>query len=328
MQFGQLKRREFIKLSGVFALAWPMVARAQHAPKIARIGCLSFGPPPGRLELLKEGLRELGYVEGKNILLEAVWAETVEQLPELATELVRQNVDVIFAPSSTEVEPARHATQAIPIVFAFHADPVGIGHVASLPHPGGNVTGLTMLLTDLSAKELEILKEAVPQAGRIGVLWNPTTPSHAPALKAIEAGGEKLGVQLVMLPAGTTEEIVAAFETMSGERVEAFLIVSSPLARVDRNLLAELELKHGLPGMFGSGEFVEVGGLMSYAADLNDLTRRAAIYIDKILKGTKPADLPVEQASKYQLMINLKTAKALGLDLPPMLVARADKLIE
>jgi putative tryptophan/tyrosine transport system substrate-binding protein len=323
-----MRRREFISLLGAAAAQWPMSARAQHAAKIPRIGCLSFGPPPGRIELLREGLRELGYVEGKNILLEPVWAETVDQLPELATKLVRENVDVIFAPSSTEVEPARRATQTIPIVFAFHADPVGIGHVVSLPRPGGNITGLTMLLTDLSSKELEILKEAVPHAERIGVLWNPTTPSHAPALKAIEAAGEKLGVQLLMLSAKATDEIAVAFETMSRERVEAFLVVSSPLARVDRTLLAELELKHRIPGMFGSGEFVEAGGLMSYAADLNDLTRRSAIYIDKILKGTKPADLPVEQASKYQLLINLKTAKALGLDLPPMLVARADELIE
>jgi putative tryptophan/tyrosine transport system substrate-binding protein len=323
-----VRRRELIKLSGILTLTWPITSRAENAQKIPRIGCLSFGPPPGRIELLREGLRELGYVEGKNVLLIPLWAETVDQLPELATELVRQRVDVIFAPSSTEVEPARRATQTIPIVFAIHADPVGIGHVASLPHPGGNITGLTMLLTDLSAKELEILHEAVPQARHIGVLWNPTTPSHAPALKAIEAGGEKLGVQLLMLPAKTTDEIAAAFEMMSRERVEAFLVVSSPLARVDRTVLADLEVKHRLPGMFGSGEFVEVGGLMSYAADLDDLTRRAALYVDKILKGVKPADLPVEQASKYQLLINLKTAKALGLDLPPMLLARADKLFE
>ena len=235
---------------------------------------------------------------------------------------------MIFAPSSTEIEAARRATHTIPIVFAFHADPVGVGHVASLPRPGGNITGLTMLLTDLSAKELEILKEAVPQAGRIGVLWNPTTPSHAPALKAIEAGAEKLGVKLGIVPAQTRDDFPVAFAAMVEERADAVLAVSSPLARVERNLLAELELKHRLPVMFGSRWNVEVGGLMSYAADLDDLTRRAAVYIDKILKGTKPADLPIEQASKYQLVINLKTAKALSLDLPPMLLARADEVIE
>jgi putative ABC transport system substrate-binding protein len=281
-----------------------------------------------RVEVLGAALRDLGYVEGKNIVMETMWAETVDELPALAAELVRRNVNVIFAPSSTEVEPARQATHTIPIVFSYHADPVGIGHVASLPRPGGNVTGLTMLLTDLSAKELEILKDAVPQAERIGVLWNPTTPSHAPALKAIEAGAEKLRVKLRIVPARTRDDLPAAFAAMVDERVDALLVVSSPLARVESSFLAELELKHRLPAMFGTRWNVEAGGLMSYAADLDDLTRRAAVYIDKILKGTKPADLPVEQASKYQLVINLKTAKALGVDLPPVLLARADEVIE
>jgi putative tryptophan/tyrosine transport system substrate-binding protein len=281
-----------------------------------------------RVEVLGAALRELGYVEGKNIVMETMWAETVDELPGLAAELVRRNVNVIFAPSSTEVEPARQATHTIPIVFSFHADPVGVGHVASLPRPGGNITGLTMLLTDLSAKELEILKDAVPQAERIGVLWNPTTPSHAPALKAIEAGAEKLGVKLRIVPARTRDDFPAAFAAIVDERADALLVVSSPLARVERNFLAELELKHRLPAIFGSRWNVEAGGLMSYAADLDDLTRRAATYIDKILKGAKPADLPVEQASKYQLVINLKTAKALGLDVPVSVLARADEVIE
>jgi putative ABC transport system substrate-binding protein len=292
---------------------------------------LIFGPPAAsadRVQVLGGALRELGYVEGKNIATEKMWAETVDELPGLAAELVRRNVDVIFAPSSTEIEAARQATRTIPIVFAFHADPIGVGHVASLPRPGGNITALTMLLTDLSAKELEILKEAVPQAGSVAVLWNPTTPSHAPALKAIEAGAEKLGVKLVLVPARTRDDLPVAFATMVEERADAVLVVSSPLIRVERNLLVELELKHRLPAMFGSRWNVEVGGLMSYAADLDDLTRRAAIYIDRILKGTKPADLPVEQASKYQLVINLKTAKALDLEIPPTVLARADEVIE
>jgi putative tryptophan/tyrosine transport system substrate-binding protein len=300
-------------------------------PTIPRVGSLIFGPPAAsasREEVLGAALRGLGYVEGKNIAMERMWAETVDELPGLAVELVRRNVNVIFAPSSTEVEAARQATHTIPIVFAFHADPVGVGHVVSLPRPGGNITGLTMLLTDLSGKELEILKEAVPQAGRIGVLWNPTTPSHPPALKAIEAGAEKLGVELGIVPARTRDDLPVAFATMVEERVDAVLVVSSPLARVERNLLAELELKHRLPVMFGSRWNVEAGGLISYAADLDDLTRRAPVYIDKILKGTKPADLPVEQASKYQLIINLKTAKALRLDLPSTLLARADEVFE
>jgi putative ABC transport system substrate-binding protein len=324
-----MKRREFVTLLGG-AVAWPGWGQAK-LPTIPRVGSLIFGPPAAsasREEVLGAALRELGYVEGKNIAMERMWAETVDELPGLAAELVRRNVNVIFAPSSTEVEAARQATHTIPIVFAFHADPVGVGHVVSLPRPGGNITGLMMLLTDLSGKELEILKEAVPQAGRIGVLWNPTTPSHPPALKAIEAGAEKLGVELGIVPARTRDDLPVAFATMVEERVDAVLVVSSPLARVERNLLAELELKHRLRVMFGSRWNVEAGGLISYAVDLDDLTRRAAVYIDKILKGTKPADLPVEQASKYQLIINLKTAKALGLDLPSTLLARADEVFE
>jgi putative ABC transport system substrate-binding protein len=326
-----MKRREFVTLLGG-AVAWPATGWGQaKLPTIPRVGSLIFGPPAAsasREEVLGAALRGLGYVEGKNIAMERMWAETVDELPGLAVELVRRNVNVIFAPSSTEVEAARQATHTIPIAFAFHADPVGVGHVVSLPRPGGNITGLTMLLTDLSGKELEILKEAVPQAGRIGVLWNPTTPSHPPALKAIEAGAEKLGVELGIVPARTRDDLPVAFATMVEERVDAVLVVSSPLARVERNLLAELELKHRLPVMFGSRWNVEAGGLISYAADLDDLTRRAPVYIDKILKGTKPADLPVEQASKYQLIINLKTAKALRLDLPSTLLARADEVFE
>ena len=327
-----MRRREFITLLGS-AAAYPATARGQEAklPTIPRIGCLVFGTAAdsaSRAEVLGAALRELGYIEGKSIVIETMWYDAVGELPRLAAELVRRNVNVIFAPSSTEVEAVRQATHTIPIVFSFHADPVGVGHVASLPRPGGNITGLTMLLTDLSAKELEILKEAVPQAQRIGVLWNPTTPSHAPALKAIEAGAEKLRLNLRLVPAATRDDFPVAFAAMVDERADAVLVVSSPLARVERNFLAELELKHRLPAMFGSRWNVEAGGLMSYAADLDDLTRRAAVYIDKILKGAKPADLPVEQASKYQLAINLKTAKALGLTLPESFLVRADEVIE
>jgi putative ABC transport system substrate-binding protein len=226
------------------------------------------------------------------------------------------------------VEAARQATRTIPIVFAVHADPVGIGHVASLPRPGGNITGLTMLMTDLAAKELEILKEAVPQATRIGVLWNPTTPSHPPAVQAVKDAGEKLGVELRMAPVRTAEDFDGALASMAAERVGAVLVLGAPLILSHRARLAELALKYRLPSMFGIREPVEAGGLMSYAADLNDLTQRAAVYIDKILKGAKPADLPVEQASKYELFINLKTAKAIGLTMPEAFLLRADKVIE
>jgi putative ABC transport system substrate-binding protein len=327
-----MRRRDFITLLGGAAAAWPFAARAQQVPKAPKIGYLGFGPASAyatRVEALRAGLRDLGYVEGKNLVIEFRWADGVDQLPALAAELVRINVDVIFASSSTLVEPARQATQTIPIVFSNHADPVGIGHVASLARPGGNVTGLSMLLTDLAVKELEILTEAVPQAKRIGVLWNPTTPSHVPAVRAVEDAGQKLGVKLVLVPARTAEDFDAAFSTMVREQAGGFLVVPSPLFTSYRAAVAELALKHRLPGMFGHRDLiVDVGGLMSYGADIDDLNRRAALYIDKILKGAKPADLPVEQASKYQLVINLKTAKALGLDVPATLLARADEVIE
>jgi putative tryptophan/tyrosine transport system substrate-binding protein len=325
-----MRRRQFMTLLGG-AATWPLATRAQQPAKVAQIGFM--GPAPAvtylpRVEALRAGLRDLGYVEGKNIVIEFRWADSVEQLPEMAAELVRMKVDIIFASSSTYVEPARQATKTIPIVFAVHADPVGIGHVASLARPGGNITGLSMLLTDLVAKELEIFKEAVPQTTRIGILWNPTTPSHRPAVQAVEAVGEKLGVQLLLVPARTVEDFEGAFSTMTRERMGGFLVVASPLSMSQRAPLAELALKHRLPGVFGTRENVEAGGLMSYGADLNDLYRRAALYVDKILKGVKPADLPVEQASKYELIINLKTANALGLIIPPTLLARADEVIE
>jgi putative ABC transport system substrate-binding protein len=238
------------------------------------------------------------------------------------------NVDVIFAPSSTMVEPAHQATKTIPIVFSNHADPIGTGHVASLPRPGGNITGLSELATELNAKALEMLKDAVPQATRIGVLWNPTTPSQVPGLQSVKAAGERLGLTLHMVPAATVGDFDGAFVSMARENVAAVFVVPAPIQVMHRARLAELALNHRLPTMFESKENVEAGGLMSYGADRNDLSRRAALYIDKILKGAKPADLPVEQASKYQLVINLKTAKALGLELPPSLLARADEVIE
>jgi putative ABC transport system substrate-binding protein len=213
-------RRKFLATTGGAAAAWALAARAQQAGKVARLGWLRLGSAAdfaGRVEALRTGLRELGYVEGKDIVIEFRWPETVDQLSKFAAELVRMNVDIIFASSSIEVGAVRQVTQTIPIVFATHADPVGIGHVASLAHPGGNITGLSMLLTDLVPKELEIFKEAVPQAMRIGVLWNPTTPSHRPAMQAVEAAGEKLGVQLLMMPARTVEDFDGAFATMTRE---------------------------------------------------------------------------------------------------------------
>jgi putative ABC transport system substrate-binding protein len=326
-----MRRREFICLISGGAAVWPVVARAQQPAKIARIGWLGLGPAAAqsrRVKALRAGLRDLGYVEGKNIVIEFRWADTVDQLPERAAELVRMKVDIIFASSSTMVEPARQATKTIPIVFATHADPVGIGHVVSLARPGGNITGLTMLLTEIVAKDLEMFKDALPQVTRIGILWNPTTPSHPPALKAVEAASTPLGVSLHMTPVSTVEDFDGAFATMMREHLDGFLVVASPLTTSLPARLAELALAHRLPGVFATKENVEAGGLMSYGPDNDDLTRRAALYIVKILNGTKPADLPVEQATKFELVVNLKTAKALGLKISESFLLRADEVIE
>jgi putative ABC transport system substrate-binding protein len=324
-----MRRREFIMMLGG-AAAWPLAARAQQPAKLAHIGFLDLGPASARasrVEALRGGLRQLGYIEGRDLVFVFRWADSIERVPELAAELVRINVDIIVGTSSTMVEAARQATQSIPIVFFAHADPVGIGHVASLARPGGNITGLSMLLTEMVTKELEILKELVPDATRLGVLWNPTTPSHAVAIKAVEAAGQRLGVQLRLVPLVSVEDIDGAFASLTGEKVGGFLDVISPLTFSQRVRLAEAALKHRLPGMYGSKENVAAGGLVSYGADVADLARRAAVYIDKILRGAKPADLPVEQASKYQLFINLNTAKAIGLEVPASLLARAVEVI-
>ena len=326
-----MRRRELIAFVGTALFAWPLVARAQQQANIARLGYLGFGTPAAlaiRVEALRAGLRDLGYVEGKNLVIEFRWSSTVEQMHEAAAELARMKVDIIFATSSTECESARRATSTIPIVFATHADPVGLGHVASLARPGGNITGLSGRVTEVVVKELEIMKQALPRMTRIGVLVTLTAPSHRPALHALEATAPKLGVQILTVPVRTSEDLDGAFAMMARERVHGFLFVASPLGRNQRTLLAELSLKYRLAGMFGTRENVEAGGLMSYAPHLGDLTRRAATYIDKILKGAKPADLPVEQASKYELVINLKTAKMIGLTIPPAVLLRADQVIE
>jgi putative tryptophan/tyrosine transport system substrate-binding protein len=325
-----IARRKFIVALGGGAV-WPLAARAQQPAKVALIGFLGLGPASAwadQVGALRAGLRDLGYVEGKNIVIEFRWADSVDKLPELATQLVRMNVDVIIAPASTEVEPAREATKTIPIVFAQHADPVGIGHVASLARPGGNITGISMLLPEITAKALEIFKEAVPHAMRIGVLWNPTTPSHRQVMKAVEIAAGSLGVQLLSAPIQTVADFDGVFSTMARERADGFLVPSSPLTNSERAPLADLALKNRLPGIFVNKENVQAGGLMSYGADFNYMYRHTALYVDKILKGRRPVDLPVEQASKYELVINLKTAKAIGLTIPESFLVRADKVIE
>ena len=326
-----MRRRDFITLIGGAATGWPLVVRAQQPVTVARIGYLGLGPASAvssRVEALRAGLRDLGWVEGKNLVFEFRWADNVDQLPSLAADLVRMKVDVIFATSSTLVEAARQATKTIPIVFATHADPIGSGHVASLPRPGGNITGLSELTTEIDAKALEILKEVVPQSTRIGVLWNPTTPSQVPGLQSVKAAGERLGLALSIVSTATVEDFDAAFASMARENVGGVFVMPAPVTVSFRARLAELALKRRLPTIFGNKENVVAGGLMSYGVDRNDLTRRAALYIDKILKGAKPADLPVEQPTRFELVINLKTARALGLEINPQLLATADEVIE
>jgi putative ABC transport system substrate-binding protein len=293
-----MSRRNFVELAAGAAVGWPLAAQAQQAAKVWRLGYLAFGNSAGdanRVEALRAGLRALGYIEGKNLVIEFRWVETVEQLQEAAAELVRMNVDVIFATSSTETERAKEATNTIPIVFATHADPVGLGHVASLPRPGGNITGLSSAQSDFTAKSVEILKETLSHATRFGVLWTPTAPSGRLTLQAAQAAGEKLGVPVKGVSVLTVADFDGAFATMAQERVDGVLVHGAALtSRHNRPILAALALKHRLPSMFQVRYNVEAGGLMSYGPDLVDLTRRSATYIDKILKGAKPADLPVE----------------------------------
>jgi putative tryptophan/tyrosine transport system substrate-binding protein len=274
-------------------------------------------------------LNDLGYVEGKNIVVEFRWAKNADELREFADQLVAQNVDIIFATSSTETGAARQATKTIPIVFATHADPVGTGHVVSLAQPGGNTTGLSVLQSELTTKALEILKEVVPKAKRFGVLSSPIVPSHVPTTRAAEAAAEKLGVTLHTALVRAVEEFEEAFAKMARADVQVVFVAASSLTVRSRpELLAQLALKYRLPTMFGARDNVAAGGLMSHAPDQVELSRRSAIYIDKILKGSKPANLPVEQASRYRLTINLKTAKALDITVPPAVLARADDVIE
>ena len=242
--------------------------------------------------------------------------------------MARLKVDLILARASTFVQPAKAVTSSIPIVFLIHADPVGTGHVASLARPGGNITGQAVLMTDLAPKGLELLISAVPVANLIAVLWNPDTPSHPPALKAMEEAGRMLRVQLQPVGARTAAELEGAFAAMARARAQAVLMLGSAILLAERQRVAELAIKHRLPTMSMIKDIVEAGGLMSYSPNWDDLYRRGAIYVDKILKGANPADLPVEQPTKFELVINLKTAKALGLTIPPTLLQRADQVIE
>jgi putative tryptophan/tyrosine transport system substrate-binding protein len=320
-------RREFITLIGGAAAAWPVAARAQQARKVYRVGFLWDSPSvwPHALGAFRQGLRDLGWIEGQNIAIEYRWAEgRFERLAELAEELVRLKVDVIVAPTSIYTGVAKRATSTIPIVFASHADPIGSGHVDSLARPGGNATGFTVMMSETNAKSLELLKELIPRLSRVAVIWDPATPSHRPGLDAIEVMGRALGLTLQPVAVRSATEFDTAFSTIVQERADGVVILSTPLFMGGARQLADLAMTHKLPTMFGPREHVEAGGLMSYSPDRAELYRRAATYVDKILKGAKPADLPVQQPEKFELVINLKTAGALGLTVPPTLIVRAE----
>ena len=319
-----MRRRAFIAGLTVSATIQP----AQAQGKTARVGLLGNAPIPA-WDAFVEELRELGWVEGQNLAIERRWMRgRTEQLPELAADLVQLKPDVIVASSSSQVEPLKKLTTSIPIVFASNGDPVGLGHVQSLARPGGNITGVSHLMSDLTPKMLDLLKQAVPETTRIGVLWNPTTPSHQPALQALREAAPRLRVRLYLAEARVLDDFEGAFVAMNREQVEAVLIVAAPLTFTHRARLAELALRYRLPTVFLYRENAEAGGLMSYGPDITDSLRLSARYVDKILRGASPADLPVEQPTKFELVINLKTAKALGLTVAPSILARADEVIE
>jgi len=310
----------------------PFIAEAQSA-KVYRVGILgesASDPSEARVwQSFRLGLRELGWIEGQNIQIESRWTEgNFTRLSELAADLVRLKVDLIVTRGSIYVEGARKATSSIPIVFVMHADPVGAGHVASVARPGGHITGLALMQTELYRKELEILVSAVPAAKRIAVLWNPAAPSHSPGLKTLEESARTLQMQLQPVVARGKADFESAFATMARDHAQALLVFAFGLYIVERQRLAELALRHRLPTMFTVKDHAEAGGLLSYGPDFNDLSRRGAAYVNKILNGAKPADLPVEQPTKFELVINLRTAKMLGLTIPQSVLVRADQIIQ
>jgi putative ABC transport system substrate-binding protein len=314
----------------LFALC--VSAQAQQPGKVPRIGYLVTSSPSAiapRMDAFQRGLRELGYVDGKNIVIERRHAEgKLDRLPELAAELVRLNVDVILTSGPTATRPAKGATSTIPIVMTFDDDPVGSGFVASLARPGGNITGLSTLAPEISGKQLELLKEIVPRLSRVAVFGTSIRQGTAQALKELELAAGAFAVKLQFLDIQDPKEIETAFRSASQGRADALLVLQSPVFNAQRAQIADLAQKSRLPAAYPRREFVEDGGLMSYGASISDLDRRAATYVDKILKGAKPADLPVEQPTKFEFIINLEAAKQIGLTIPPNVLYRADKIVK
>ncbi len=329
-----VSRIVFMVILGVGLLAAPLAAGAQQPGKVFRIGILGNVPPthPEGARVwgaFFQGLRDLGYVEGRNITIEHRSSEgKYERLPDLAAELVRLKVDVIVAPASQNPFAAKQATRTIPIVMTGHPNPVGMGLVASLARPGGNVTGLSALSPEIWGKQLELLKETVPRVSRVAVLGNPTNPAYPLLLREVEVAARSLGVQLQTLEARGPDDFERAFAAMLRERAGALLVQLDGMFLLHRTRIADLAAKSRLPAMYELREFVDAGGLVGYGPSIRDRFRRAATYVDKILKGAKPADLPVEQPTKFELIINLKTAKVLGLIIPPSVLVRADEVLQ
>jgi putative ABC transport system substrate-binding protein len=326
-----MRRRQFIKPLGGAAAAWPLAARAQQARKIHTIGYLHPSLPtftPVRAAFTN-ALQELGWIEGQNIAIEWRYAENrLERLPELAAELVRLNVEVIVAIGTLGPLAAKRATSTIPIVMTAAGDPLGSGLVASLAQPGGNVTGMSLMVPDIAGKRLELLKEILPRLVRVAELWNAANPYSAIVFKETQTAARRFGIEVQSLEVRSPDDFNGAFEEARRHRPDALIDVEDPLTNSLHKRVVEFAAAEQLPSLHGVGEEVKAGGLISYGASLSDLFRRAAGYVDKILKGAKPADLPVEQPSKFELLINIKTAKALGITVPSSLLVRADEVIE
>jgi putative tryptophan/tyrosine transport system substrate-binding protein len=324
-----MRRRDFIKAI-VGSAAWPLAARAQQGGKKYIIGRFNAGSATEPLnDVFTEILRELGWVEGENVVFERRYAENrLERLPELAADLVRLKVDVIVATGTLAPLAAKRATSTIPIVMTGAGDPLGTGLVDSLARPGGNVTGMSLMAPELGGKRLELLKELLPRLARVAVLWNAANPYSALVFKQVQAAGTTLGIEVQSLEVRQPDDFDRAFETVRRQHPDALMTVDDPLTINHRKRIADFAVGQLLPTLQGFREFVTAGALMSYGANVVDLARRAAGYVDKILKGAKPADLPVQQPTKFELVINLKTAKAIGITIPPSLLARADEVIE
>ena len=324
-----MRRREFITLLGSTAAAWPLIARAQQTGKIYKIGLLSPSSSQPPLAYLFNSLRELGWIEGKNVSIEYRFAENCpERLPELATDLVRLNVDLIVAIGTLGPVAARRATSTIPIIMVGAGDPLGTGLVASLARPGGNVTGMSFMTPDLSGKRLELLKELLPRLARVAVLWNGANPYPAIVFKETQTAGRTMGIEVQSLEVRSPDDFDGAFAAARQQRPDALIVVEDPLTFAYRERIADFAVADRLPSLCGFKEYASAGGLISYGAVVAELYRRAAGYVDKILKGAKPADLPVQQPTKFDLVVNLKTAKALGLQIPDKMLAVADEVIE